>query len=112
MRLSKGEKIALIIGFGLWLCVSISVWRDKPVDSTNIIVLKRHFSAIFANRPSRGSLNYDLFTTYDNTSYKIGANFTDCFDYESFKNDVKVNDPIEINIKKEHSLIESSSINL
>jgi hypothetical protein len=62
------------------------------------------------NLPSRGSLNYDLYIDEEQNFYKIGANYTDCFDYDAFKDKVKNGQEIEIGIKKHNSIIEFSDL--
>jgi hypothetical protein len=64
--------------------------------------LKLHLKEVSGNRPSRGSLNYDLYVTENNEHYKVGADWANCFSYDAFLNDVKPGQLITVGVRKDN----------
>ena len=99
----------LLAGFFI---ISVDTLLTQPVDNTNINVVTLHFRAISENRPSRGSLNYDLYVIENNQHYKIGADVADCFSYDAFHNDVKPGQLIKIGVRKDNGFFRASDMKL
>jgi hypothetical protein len=100
----KTVKFRLLFAFGVlaYLFISINVLLVKPVDSSSVITENLHLRRVSWNRPSRGSLNYDLYVIENNEHYKIGADCADCFYYSDFINKIGVGDPIKLGIRKDN----------
>jgi hypothetical protein len=100
----KTVKFRLLFAFGVlvYLFVSVNVLLVKPVDNSNVITENLHLRRVSWNRPSRGSLNYDLYVIENNEHYKIGADCADCFYYSDFINKIGFGDPIKLGIRKDN----------
>lgn len=99
----------LFVVFSIML---IDTLLTPPVDYSNIKVANLHLKAISENKPSRGSLNYDLYVIENNAHYKIGADFADCFSYDAFINDVKPGQTITIGVRKDNGFFRASDLRL
>jgi hypothetical protein len=89
----------------VFLYVGVNTLLTKPVDSSNTITVKLHLNSVIANKPGRGSLNYDLYVLDDNEHYKIAADYADCFDYNDFQGMVSRGQLVTMQIRKENGAL-------
>jgi hypothetical protein len=110
MKLTKGEKIALTIALSVWLFISVNVWLTKAINQANIELINGHFKKIEKEQHAKESLHYDLMIQENNNSYRISADWTDCFQYSGFIKDVKENTPIKISIGNDNGIFKFSNV--
>ncbi|MES2062313.1 MAG: hypothetical protein V4456_10365 [Bacteroidota bacterium] len=91
----------------MYLFLSINTLLTKSIDSTSVDFINLHLKEVSGNRPSRGSLNYDLYVTESNEHYKIGADWASCFSYDTFFNNVKPGQPIKVGVRKDNGFFSS-----
>ena len=110
MKLNIFKKIgAAVIALTLIL-VSLNILLTEPVSTNNTMLITGRFKAIRENKPSRGSLNYNLYIQDDSRLFKIGANDADCFFYDTFIEEVKENQIIKLYIRKNNGFLMNPNI--
>jgi hypothetical protein len=95
-----------------FLVICIDTLLTPPVDNTSINIVNLHLKEVSGNKPSRGSLNYDLYVTENYEHYKIGADQADCFAYDAFIDNVKPGQLITVGVRKDNGFFKASDLKL
>ncbi|MFC0517136.1 hypothetical protein ACFFGT_23200 [Mucilaginibacter angelicae] len=79
-------------------------------DGDNVVINALHLRAITKNTGGRGSLNYGLYVQENDKHYQIGANWADCFYYDTFVDNVKPGHVIRLSVLKTNGLIMNNDL--
>jgi hypothetical protein len=105
MKLNIFQRIGIILGVGVLFYISIDTLLTKPVNKESATSVKGHFNNIERFKlKNKVSVSYNLFIQEKNGFYKILPEWIDCFDYQSFRNEVKKGQLIEIFIRNNNGL--------
>ena len=92
-------------GIILLFYISIDTLLTKPVNNETTTLIKGHFNNIERFKlKNKVSVSYNLFIQEKEGFYKILPEWIDCFDYQSFRNEVKKGQSIEIFIRNDNGL--------
>lgn len=100
--------VTIVALFGAIVLTCDALTTDFNAD--NVVVNVLHLSAIKKNTGGRGSLNYDLYVQENDKHYKIGADWTDCFYYDIFVDNVKPGHVIRLSVLKTNGLIKNNDL--
>jgi hypothetical protein len=93
------KKIGVVIIGLLGLWISIGLLITEPVDKNNTKRINGHYLTI--NKVlAKSSISYDLYITEYQDYYKIAADNAGAFFYDSFRNDMRQGQPIQIYINQ------------
>ena len=108
MEVSLSKKIAIAVMTCCVIAVSLQALLTKPVSKDNVKMVVGHFRNIEAKRASRGSLYYELFIQEDNNTYRVIADWTNCFAFEKFVKEVGADQFVKISIRDNNGFLSSS----
>ncbi|TWJ04573.1 hypothetical protein JN11_00285 [Mucilaginibacter frigoritolerans] len=103
MKSDRTKKIAFIFITVIMSLVAIDCLLTQPANEQNITTVKGHFKAIEVG-VAKGDTSYCLYINENQTNYKISADWSGCFQYHNFINNVKQGDELTVSFKIEHFL--------
>ena len=81
------------------LLISISTLFASHVSSQNSTYISGHFRSLRKD-VTKGDVSYALFLTENNDEYRISAEWEHCFSAESFLEEVKPGQPVQLYLTK------------
>jgi hypothetical protein len=93
------KKLALIVFVAIMLIMGISTLFASYVSPQDSICISGHFRSLRKD-VTKGDVSYTLFLTESDESYKISADWAHCFLAESFLEDVKPGQPVQLYLSK------------
>ena len=93
------KKIALIIFVTVLLVIGISTLFASYVSPKNSTYISGHFRSLRKDI-AKGDVSYALFLTESDDDYRISAEWVHCFSAESFLNEVKPGQPVQLYLSK------------
>ncbi len=100
---SNFKKIALIVLLIIIVWVDIGAIISPMLDKTNSVLIKGRFSNVkkgVGSGRNSGCIWYDLYIQESHDYYRISADNSDCFQYDSLLSQVGKGDTIDIYINK------------
>lgn len=105
MKVDVWRVVRILLGVGLLLCILIDTLIIEPVSNQNSILITGHFKRIEKFKlKSKLSISYNIFIQENLEYYKILPDWTNCFEYNKFEDEIKEGQLINIYIRKNNGL--------
>ena len=111
MKRLTDQRILLVVGVIFMVLLLVNTLLTRPVNAVNLTYIEGNFVRIEKNKIKRKvSFWYDLTIEQNHKPLKISAEYTNCFDFNNFNNEVKVGDVIRIGYTENDGPFRNGSI--